>query len=274
MLRVSYLKAAALAAVMAPGLVLLADILGRTLGPRPFDEIIHRTGNDTVWVLMAALAVTPLSRIARYPQLTLVRRIVGVAAFCYGAIHLGAYVADQSVDLVKVAREIVLRVYLTIGFVALVGLAALAATSTDSMTRRLGGRRWRRLHSLAYPIGLLAVVHFFLQTKLDNTEPAICAGVFLWLMAYRAVAGRRIPSAWTVLALGLGAGAATMAGEALGLSVAFGAPFLDIVMVNFTLDTGVRPGWMVLAAGLAVAALAAMRAGRATAARRPAPEAA
>ncbi|MGE0748064.1 MAG: sulfite oxidase heme-binding subunit YedZ [Rhodospirillales bacterium] len=272
MQRVSILKAAALVAVVLPGALVLIDILGRTLGPRPMDEIIHRTGNDAVWILMVALAVTPLSRIARWPQLMLVRRIVGVAVFCYAFVHFGAYVVDQAFDLAKVAREIVLRVYLTIGFVALVGLGALAATSTDAMTRRLGGRRWRRLHALVYPIGLLGVIHFFLQTKLDNTEPAVCAGVFLWLMAYRAIVGRRLPPAWIVLGLGVGAGAATMAGEALGLSLAFGAPFLDILSVNFSFDTGVRPGWVVLGAGLAVAALAAWRSARRIAARRPAAE--
>jgi sulfoxide reductase heme-binding subunit YedZ len=208
---------------------------------------------------MAALAVTPLRRIARWPQLALVRRMIGVGVFCYATAHFGAYLVDQAFDIGKVASEIALRFYLTIGFVALLALAALAATSTDGMMRRLGGRRWRRLHMLVYPAGLLAVIHFFLQTKLDNTEPAMCAGIFAWLMACRLVVGRREPSAWSVLALGVGAGAATMAGEAAGLALAFHAPFGALLEANLALDMGTRPGWVVLAAGLAVALIAVWR---------------
>ena len=261
----SLLTAASWLAVVAPGVVLLVDIANRALGARPFDEVIHRTGNITVWVVVAALAITPLRRIARWPAISLVRRRVGVAAFVYAVVHLGAYVADQSVDLAKVASEIVLRFYLTIGFVALAGLAALAATSTDRMTRRLGGRRWQRLHRLVYPIGVLAIIHFFLQSKIDTTEPTLAAGFFVWLMAYRLAARRRDPGPAALVALALGAWAATLAGEAAGIAIGFGAPFLDVLAAAFDPDLGIRPAWWVLAAGLAIAFLGTARrsAGRA-----------
>ena len=85
-------------------------------------------------------------------------------------------------------REIALRIYLTIGFAAVLGLAALAATSTDGMIRRLGARRWQRLHRLVYAIALLAVVHFCMQSKLDLWEPTIMAGLYAWLIFYRVLA--------------------------------------------------------------------------------------
>src|SRR6185295_6134271 len=101
---------------------------------------------------MISLAVTPLRRVARFNHLVDVRRMIGVGAFVYAAAHISLYVADQMFDLWKVASEIVLRLYLTIGFIALLGLMALAATSTDAMVRRLGAKRWQRLHQAIYVI--------------------------------------------------------------------------------------------------------------------------
>jgi hypothetical protein len=98
--------------------------------------------------------------------------------------------ADEAFDLQKVASEIVLRIYLTIGFVALLVLTAMAVTSTDGMARRLGGRRWRLLHQLVYGAALLSVIHFFMQTKVTVDEPWIMAGLFAWLMAWRAAVWR------------------------------------------------------------------------------------
>ena len=110
--------------------------------------------------------------------------MVGVAAFAYASAHLTLYVVDQHFDLAHVATEIALRFYLTIGFVAWLGLAALAATSTDAMIRRLGPK-WRTLHSLVYGIAALALLHFMIQAKADVTEPVIMTGLFLVLMLFR-----------------------------------------------------------------------------------------
>ena len=85
----------------------------------------------------------------------------------------------------KVASEIVLRIYLTIGFVALIGLIALAATSTDGMIKRLGGARWNKLHKLVYPIAILGGIHFLMQTKLDISESVMVVGFLFWLLGYR-----------------------------------------------------------------------------------------
>src|SRR5260370_169259 len=210
--------------------------------------------------LLLALSVTPLRRIARFAQIVDVRRMIGVGAFCYGFAHIRLYAADQMFDLAHVASEIALRVYLTIGFTALIGLGVLAATSTDGMVRALGGLRWRRLNQLVYVIAILALVHFFQQTKLDVSVPTLVAGLFTRLMGYRLIAWRwrrpgELPT-WVLLALSLAAAALTFAGEAIGIAIAFNVSPLMVLRTAFDFDLDnldmVRPGWYVLAAGLGV----------------------
>src|SRR6185369_4959049 len=137
---------------------------------RPVNEAIHSIGNYAIWLIVLSLTVTPARRLFNAPKLINMRRTLGVAAFCYVVLHLTLYVVQEKYDLAKVASEIVFRIYLTIGFVALTGLIALAATSTDGMIKRLGGARWNALHKLVYPIAILGGIHFLMQTKLDISE--------------------------------------------------------------------------------------------------------
>jgi len=165
--RPSALRIITLTGLCVPVAIAVYDFNTAGFGARPVNDVIHRTGYWALLFLMMALAVSPLRRIARFNQLMDVRRMIGVGAFIYAAAHISLYVADQMFDLRKVASEIVLRLYLTIGFTALLGLTVLAITSTDGMVRRLGSKRWQRLHSAIYAIGLLALIHFFQQTKAD-----------------------------------------------------------------------------------------------------------
>jgi sulfoxide reductase heme-binding subunit YedZ len=262
--RPSVLRIATLALLVWP--IALAIVAWQTeirFGARPINDLIHRAGFWMLMFLLLSLAVTPLRRIARFGQLVDVRRMIGVGAFCYGVAHLTLYVVDQMFDLFNVASEITLRVYLTIGFTALVGLGTLAATSTDGMVRALGGLRWRRLHQLIYVIAILALVHFFQQTKLDVSVPTLVTGLFIWLMGYRLIAWRwkrpgELPT-WLLLALSLAAAALTFVGEAIGIAIAFNVSPLMVLQTAFDIDLDnldmVRPGWYVLAAGLAVVVL-------------------
>jgi len=166
-------------------------------------------------------------------------------------------------DLGTVVTEIVARIYLTIGFTALLGLTVLAATSTDGMVRALGGLRWRNLHQLIYGIGVLGLIHFFQQTKLDEAVPTLFAGLFTWLIGYRLIAWRwQGPgeiSSWRLLVLAVAASALTFAGEAIGIAIAFNVSPLAVLetALDFDLDSldMVRPGWYVLAIGLCVVIL-------------------
>ena len=98
---------------------------------------------------MITLALTPLQRVLNYPKISLIRRMLGVTTFAYALTHFLLYIVQSKFDLVFVVTEIVLRFYLTIGFVALIGLSLLAATSFDSAIRKLG-KKWKMIHRLVY----------------------------------------------------------------------------------------------------------------------------
>jgi sulfoxide reductase heme-binding subunit YedZ len=137
--------------------------------------------------------------------------------------------------------------------------------------RRLG-RRWQTLHRLVYLIALLAVVHFWMQSKLEIWEPTIMAGIYLWLMGYRllarfvAVRGR-VPLAW-VGALAVGAAVLTALGEAAYFWRAYGADPMRVVTANWSLDIGLRPAPIVFGLTLAVPAVGVVRAAFALPAKR------
>jgi len=232
-------------------------------GARPLNDMIHRAGFWALVFLGVTLAVTPFRRILRYGNLIDVRRMLGVGAFCFIAAHLTLFVADQGCDFGKVVHEISHRVYLIIGATAWLGLAALAATSTDGMVRRLGALRWRRLHQAIYGIALLALIHYFQQTKADVSVPTFAASLFLWLIAYRLLAWWQDTSelsTLSLLALSLAVSIVTFAGEAIGIGIAFHVSPLRVLNAAFDFGTGVRPGWQVLAAGLGVVAVDFIRA--------------
>ncbi len=155
------------------------------LGARPLTEALHEIGDWTIRFIFLALAISPLSQLWQWPRLQLVRRMIGVMAFAYVAAHLTLYTTDEMFNLAKVAGEIVKRIYLTIGFTAWLGLAALAVTSTDGMVRQMGARNWQRLHQFVYVIGILAVTHYFMQSKLNEWQPTMMAGLLVWLLGYR-----------------------------------------------------------------------------------------
>ena len=260
--RLSPLRMGAIAALLFPLAKALVDASTIVHGARPINDLIHRAGFWALVFLGVTLAVTPLRRILRYGNLVDIRRMLGVGAFCYIAAHLTLYIADQSFDLGKVVHEITHRWYLIIGGTAWLGLAVLAATSTDGMVRRLGGLRWRRLHQIVYAIALLALIHYFQQTKADVTVPTFAASLFVWLMAYRVVAwlqGGGELSTLALFAMSVGVSLLTFAGEAIGIGLAFHVSPLRVLDTAFDFDIGIRPGWEVLGAGLIVVAIDAVR---------------
>jgi methionine sulfoxide reductase heme-binding subunit len=272
--RTSPLKLAVFVALFGPAAWTALSFLMGWLQPQPFAAAIREIGLWTIRLIFIALAITPLRQILQWPRLILVRRMIGVGAFAYAIAHLSLYTADQMFDLFKVASEIVHRIYLTIGFTAVIGLAALAATSTDGMIRRVGARNWQRLHRLVYGIALLAVLHYCMQSKLDLWEPTIFAGIYGWMMGYRLLARYlgvrgRLPLLW-VGALGVMAAVATALGETAYFWIAFGVDPVRVIAANWSLVTGVRPAPIVLGLALAVAAAGALRAVmRIPAKRRP-----
>ena len=259
--RVSPLRLGALALLLFPLAKALVDAQTILHGARPINDLIHRAGFWALVFLGVTLAVTPFRRVLHYGSLIDVRRMLGVGCFCYIATHLTLFVADQMFDLGKVVHEITHRWYLIVGGTAWLGLATLAATSTDTMVKRLGGMRWRRLHQIVYVIAFLALIHYFQQTKADVTVPVFAASLFLWLFAYRLVArwqGRGELSTLALLALAIAVSLVTFAGEAIGIGIAFHVSPIRVLDVAFDFSAGIRPGWQVLAAGLAVVVIDAV----------------
>lgn len=256
--RFSRLKTAVLLFALLPAAVLLLRWRLHDLGARPITEAIHVTGLWTVRFLLLALAVTPARAVLDWGRVVMLRRMLGVTAACYAGAHLTLYALDQQWKLGHVASEIALRFYLTIGFVALLGLLALAVTSTDGWQRRLGAR-WKRLHRLAYPIGGLALLHYAIQSKADISGTVFLFGLFAWLMFWRLLRRRWQQKLWPILPLVLGAGVLASVAEAAWYAVRNHVDPRLVWEINFDLAYGPRPAVWVLIVGLALFAVAALR---------------
>ena len=251
----SWLRAATFVLLMLPAAQLAARAALGTLGAEPIQAIINGTGTWGIRILVLALAVTPLARLWRRPRLVIVRRMIGVVAFAYLATHFVFFWWSHAFDAAKVASEIALRFYLTVGFVTLLGLAALAATSTDAMTKRLGGRAWRRLHRTVYGLALGGLLHYFLQARLqDYIDPVIVAGMLIFLFALRWLVPKRgAIGAGRAIALAIFSVVATGLGEALFLNLWIGADMLRVLEAQIDTGAGTRPAWIVAAFVLPVA---------------------
>ena len=176
---------------LLPAAGLAGGLFTGGLGANPVEALTHSTGEWALRFLLLTLAVTPLRRLTGYGSLIRLRRMLGLFAFFYAALHLSTYVAlDQFFDAAAIVKDVVKRPYITAGFLGFVLMAPLAATSTAGMIRRLGGRRWQQLHRLVYPCAIAAVVHFLWLVKADLTEPLLYAGVLTALLGYRAVVWR------------------------------------------------------------------------------------
>lgn len=258
--KTSLLKSVVLAVLFLPALLILHGLLGGPPVARPAIEVNHQAGLWSVRLLIVALAITPLRHIVKWPRLITVRRMIGVAAALYLGLHFLAYVVDKGFDVATVLTEIVQRVYLMIGFGGLMIMIALAVTSSDGMIRRLGAKRWQRLHRLIYLLGLLAIIHYFLQMKLNVAQPTVYFGLLLWLMGYRLIFWRGgvtwATAILPLLLLSLVAALLTGLGEAAYFNLHRGIPMERILHANFSFVRGPRPGWIVLFFGLGATGLA------------------
>ncbi|UYN95394.1 MAG: sulfoxide reductase heme-binding subunit YedZ [Enhydrobacter sp.] len=255
------LRLATLIGLCLPALELAWRWRADALGARPVTDATHVTGDWAVVFLLLSLALTPARGTFDWAPLVQVRRRIGVAAALYAVAHFLLYVLDQKWDLLVVATEIVKRFYLAIGFVGLLMLVALAVTSTDGWQRRLK-RNWKRLHRLAYPAALLAILHFFVQSKINIGEAAVAAGLFAWLMAWRILPPRLRTRYLGLALLALAATACTVGFEVgwYGLVNKLGAErLLAVLSANLDPDLFPRPAHKVLLASLAAIALVALR---------------
>ena len=159
-----------------------------SLTANPIQYVLRQLGVWALRFLAVTLAISPAAKLLRQPWLIRYRRRIGLFAFAYVCLHLTTYVAiDQAFDWRTIGKDIAKRPYITIGMAAFALLIPLAITSADGLRRKLGPRRWKRLHQLIYLIAPMAVVHYYLLVKADHRPPLIYGAIILALLGYRLV---------------------------------------------------------------------------------------
>lgn len=158
------------------------------LGANPIAQVENELGLTALIFLIATLACTPAKRLLGWTWQMRVRRELGLFAFFYASLHFLTYLAlDQFFDWGAMVADIAKRPFITVGFAALVLLAPSAITSTNGWVKRLGYRRWQRIHQLVYVAGVLAAVHFIWRVKIDVSQPLTYAFILAALLGVRVV---------------------------------------------------------------------------------------
>ena len=171
---------------LVPLTMLLWDVYRKQVGANPLEFVTRTTGILTLVFLVISLAVTPLRRVTGLNWLTRFRRMLGLFAFFYGSLHLMTYVAfDRFFHLKTIPGDVVKRPFIAIGMTAFFLMVPLAVTSTDKMVKRLGGKRWIRLHRLVYLSGVLGVLHYYMLVKSDVRLPLTFAFLLAVLLGFR-----------------------------------------------------------------------------------------
>jgi sulfoxide reductase heme-binding subunit YedZ len=174
-------------------LTLLAwDAVWRQLGANPTEFAIRTTGFLTLIFLLITLSVTPLRKLTGRNDLIKYRRMLGLFAFFYGALHLSIYFAvDRNLSFTSAAGDVAQRPFIAFGMTAFFLMIPLAATSTNSMIKRLGGKRWQQLHKLTYLCAIGGVIHYYLIVKSDVLMPLAFAAILAALLGYRVYAANQ-----------------------------------------------------------------------------------
>jgi len=171
---------------LIPLVLLLWDLYNKRVGPNPLEFATRTTGMLTLVFLSLTVAVTPLRKIFGINSLVKVRRMLGLFAFFYGALHLLTYVwFDRFFNLISVVQDVGKRPFILVGMTAFVLMVPLAITSTNKMVKRLGGKRWANLHRLVYLAAIAGVVHFWMLVKSDTRLPLTFGFILLFLLGYR-----------------------------------------------------------------------------------------
>ncbi len=184
-IRIRTIKSLLFVLLCLPAAWMLFELLAGRL-VEPVEELTHGSGEWALRILLATLAITPLRKLTGWHKLIRLRRMLGLFAFAYMVMHFSVYlVLDQYFYWPEIVADLTERTYIIAGFTCLVLCLPLAATSTDGMMRRLGGRNWKRLHRLVYPAAIAAVLHFIWLVKADLVEPAIYGAILVLLLGWR-----------------------------------------------------------------------------------------
>ncbi|HYV14150.1 MAG TPA: protein-methionine-sulfoxide reductase heme-binding subunit MsrQ [Pyrinomonadaceae bacterium] len=181
-----FLKVVIFVNSLIPLVLLLWDLYRKRAGPNPLQFATTTTGMLTLIFLSLTVAITPLRKIFGINSLVKLRRMLGLFAFFYGSLHLLTYIwFDRGFNLISVGPDVVKRPFILAGMLAFLMMVPLAITSTDRMVKRLGGKRWAKLHRLVYLSVVAAVVHFWMLVKSDTSLPLTFGFIVLFLLGYR-----------------------------------------------------------------------------------------
>jgi sulfoxide reductase heme-binding subunit YedZ len=179
-------KAIVFAVCLLPLAMLGWRALHGDLTANPIEYITHATGDWTLRFLVITLAVTPLRKILRIPQLIRFRRMFGLFAFFYACLHFSTWIGlDKFFDWAEMWKDLQKRRFITVGFSAFVLMIPLAITSTAGWIRRLGGKRWQLLHRAIYFSAIAGVIHYYWLVKSDVRKPLEYGIVVMILLAWR-----------------------------------------------------------------------------------------
>ena len=164
------------------------DALHGQLGANPLEFVTRTTGALTLIFLLLSLAVTPLRKSLGLPWMVKFRRMTGLFAFFYGCLHLLTYVwFDKYFNFPAMVHDIGKRPFIMLGMLGFFLMVPLAITSTNNMVKRLGGKRWNRLHKLVYIAAASGVLHYYLLVKADVRKPLAFAAALAVFLVYRVV---------------------------------------------------------------------------------------
>ena len=168
------------------------DWAGARLGANPLEFVTRATGTLTLVFLLLTLLITPARKLTGAQWLVKFRRMLGLYAFFYGLLHFATYVwFDKVFNLGAVAEDVWRRPFIALGMLGFFLLIPLAVTSTNRMIKRLGGKRWARLHQLIYVSSIAGVLHFYMLVKADTRRPLLFGAILALLLAYRLLAAYR-----------------------------------------------------------------------------------
>ena len=257
--RLSWLKLATFVALVAPAVWMAIEWRFGFYSPRPTVDAVRESGDWALRILVASLAVTPLRYVTRWNRLILIRRPLGLAALFYTLGHIALWCVDLGFDWGMIVHELFSRLFLTIGLVGTLLLAALGVTSNDWGIRTLGARNWNRLHWWTYVATLLSVLHFFMETRLDVTQSTLLAGLFALAMAFRATRKYLSPDFAPLLGAAALCGVATAGIEAFYYGVSTRISPLRVLKANLDFSYSIRPAWWVFGVGVLIALLSFTR---------------